>query len=137
MAECASCHGVNGYAQPDARYAPIVGLSSIRSDNPDALINVIVHGAEGASDTTPKMPGFEEELSSEQIANIANYVRVKFGSLPSSDLTAADVDRVITAEPEQPFLIKYAGWLAALGIIVAIVIIFFIIRAIIRSRRNH
>jgi CHASE1-domain containing sensor protein len=83
------------------------------------------------------MPGFEEELSSEQIANIANYVRVKFGSLPSSDLTAADVDRVITAEPEQPFLIKYAGWLAALGIIVAIVIIFFIIRAIIRSRRNH
>lgn len=136
LAECASCHGVNGYAQPDARYAPIVGLSSIRSDNPAALINVIVHGAEGATDTTPKMPGFSEELSSEQIANIANYVRVKFGSLPSSDLTADDVDRVITAEPEQPFLIKYAGWLAALGIIVAIVIIFFIIRAIIRSRRH-
>ena len=38
LTHCASCHGVDGYAQPDARYAAIVGLSSIRRAKPDALI---------------------------------------------------------------------------------------------------
>lgn len=136
LAACGSCHGVNGYAQPDARYAPIVGLSSIRRDKPDALINVIVHGIDGATNTSPKMPGFSEDLNSEQIAGIANYVRVNFGGLQNSDVNAADVDRVMKAKPDQPFLIKYAGLLATLGIIVALIIIAFIIRGIIRSRRR-
>ena len=95
LANCASCHGVNGYAQPDARYASIVGLSSIRRAKPDALIGVIAFGAKGAFNTAPKMPGFEKDLSHAQIASIANYVRVNFGGLPSSEVTAADVKRVI------------------------------------------
>ncbi len=136
LAACGSCHGVDGYGQPDARYAPIVGLSSIRREKPDGLINVILHGVDGATNTSPKMPGFSEELSSEQIAGISNYVRVNFGSLDSSDVSAADVDRVATTGANQPFLIKYAGLLAILGIIVAIVIIIFIVRAILRSRRH-
>ena len=136
LAACASCHGVNGYAQPDAGYAPIVGLSSIRRDQPDALVNVIVHGIDSASNTSPKMPGFSEDLNSEQIAGIANYVRVNFGGLQSSEVNAADVDRIMTAKPAQPFLIKYAGLLAALGIIVALLIIALIIRGMIRSRRR-
>ena len=136
LSACSSCHGINGYAQPDARYAPIVGLSSIRRDKPDALINVIAHGIDGATNTSPKMPGFSEDLDSEQIASIANYVRVNLGGLQNSDVSAADVDRVKTAKPEQPFLIKYAGLLAIIGIIVAIAIIVFIIRAILRSRRR-
>ena len=95
LANCASCHGVNGYAQPDARYASIVGLISIRRAKPDALIGVIAFGAKGAFNTAPKMPGFEKDLSHAQIASIANYVRVNFGGLPSSEVTAADVKRVI------------------------------------------
>lgn len=95
LANCASCHGVNGYAQPDARYASIVGLSSIRRAKPDALIGVIAFGAKGAFNTAPKMPGFKDDLSHAQIASIANYVRVNFGGLPSSEVTAADVKRVI------------------------------------------
>lgn len=95
LIHCASCHGVDGYAQPDARYASIVGLSSIRRVKPDALIGVITFGAKGAFNTAPKMPGFSEDLSPIQIASITNYVRVKFGGLPSSDVSAADVTRVI------------------------------------------
>jgi len=95
LANCASCHGVDGYAQPDARYASIVGLSSIRRVKPDALIGVIAFGAKGAFNTAPKMPGFSKDLSPAQIANITNYVRVTFGGLPSSDVSAADVTRVI------------------------------------------
>lgn len=95
LANCASCHGVDGYAQPDARYASIVGLSSIRRAKPDALIGVIAFGAKGAFNTAPKMPGFEKDLSPAQIASITNYVRVNFGGLATSEVTAADVKRVI------------------------------------------
>ncbi len=95
LANCASCHGVDGYAQPDARYASIVGLSSIRRVKPDALIGVIAFGAKGAFNTAPKMPGFEKDLSAAQIASITNYVRVNFGGLATSEVTAADVKRVI------------------------------------------
>ena len=95
LAMCASCHGVDGYAQPDARYASIVGLSSIRRIKPDALINVIAYGAKGALNTAPKMPGFSKELSHAQIASITNYVRVTFGGLQSSDVSAADVKRIL------------------------------------------
>ncbi|WP_352339173.1 cytochrome c [Psychrobacter sp. 16-MNA-CIBAN-0192] len=95
LANCASCHGVDGYAQPDARYPSIVGLSSIRRAKPDALVNVIAYGAKGALNTAPKMPGFEKELTHAQIAGIANYVRVNFGGLPSSDVSAADVKRIL------------------------------------------
>ena len=95
LENCASCHGVDGYAQPDARYAAIVGLSSIRRAKPDALIGVIAFGAKGAFNTAPKMPGFKEDFSHEQIANITNYVRVNFGGLATSEVTAAEVKRVI------------------------------------------
>lgn len=95
LIHCASCHGVDGYAQPDARYASIVGLSSIRRVKPDALIGVIAFGAKGAFNTAPKMPGFSKDLSPTQIASITNYVRVTFGGLPNSDVSAADVTRVI------------------------------------------
>lgn len=95
LANCASCHGVDGYAQPDARYASIVGLSSIRRVKPDALVGVIAFGAKGAFNTVPKMPGFSKDLSPTQIASIINYVRVTFGGLPNSDVSAADVTRVI------------------------------------------
>lgn len=95
LAACASCHGVDGYAQPDARYASIVGLSSIRRVKPDALINVIAYGAKGALNTAPKMPGFEKELTHAQIASITNYVRINFGGLPTSNVSAADVKRIL------------------------------------------
>lgn len=133
---CASCHGVNGYAQPDAGYAPIVGLTSMRRSNPDTLINVIAHGVEGATNIRPNMPGFSEDLSSEQIAAITNYVRVKFGGLQSSEVSAADVDSAMVVGSQKPFLIKYAGVMAVIGILVALAILYFIIRAIVRSRRR-
>ena len=56
---------------------------------------MIAFGAKGASNTAPKMPGFEKDLSPAQIASITNYVRVNFGGLATSEVTAADVKRVI------------------------------------------
>ena len=56
---------------------------------------MIAFGAKGAFNTAPKMPGFKKDLSHAQIASIANYVRVNFGGLPSSEVTAAEVKRII------------------------------------------
>ena len=137
LATCGSCHGVDGYGQPDAQYSPIVGLSSLRRDKPDVLVNMILHGVVGSTNTSPIMPAFSDELSSEQIASIANYVRISFGGLASSDVSAADIERIAATSAEKPFLITYAGLLAILGIIVAIAVIIFIIRAIIRSKHRH
>ena len=136
LAACGSCHGINGYGQPDARYAPIVGLSSLRRDKPDALVNVIVHGIDGATNTSPKMPGFSDDLNAEQIAGIANYVRVNFAGLKDSKVSAADVDRIMTIKPDQPFLIKYAGILAGLGIIVGLLLLGLLVRWLLR-RKSH
>ncbi|WP_201584772.1 cytochrome c [Psychrobacter jeotgali] len=137
LAACGSCHGVDGYGQPDARYAPIVGLSSIRRDNPASLINVILHGVDGATNTSPIMPGFSDELDSAQIADISNYVRVNFGGLANSNVSAADVDSVISPQDQRPFLIKYAGILATLGIIAVLLIIGLIIWNMVRKKRTH
>ena len=136
LAACGSCHGVNGYGQPDARYASIVGLSSIRREKPDALINVIVHGIDGATNTSPKMPGFSKDLRAEQIAGIANYVRVNFAGLKDSNVSADDVDRIMTAKPNQPFLIKYAGILAGIGLIVALLLLGLLVRWLFRRKRH-
>ncbi|WP_367110297.1 cytochrome c [uncultured Psychrobacter sp.] len=134
---CGSCHGVNGYGQPDAGYAPIVGLTSLRRDEPNTLVNVILHGAEGATNTRPNMPGFADELSSQQIADITNYVRTSFGGVASSDVSADYIDNVAAGVDQRPFLIKYAGVLAILGIIAVLALIGFIIWNMMRKRRHH
>ncbi len=137
LAVCGSCHGVNGYGQPDAGYAPIVGLTSLRKDTPDNLVNIILHGAKGASNTRPNMPGFADELSSQQIADITNYVRINFGGLASSDVSADYVETTLEGVDTRPFLIKYAGVLAVLGIIAVLALIGFIIWNTMRKRRRH
>lgn len=138
LAACGSCHGVNGYAQPDSGYAPIVGLTSIRRNQPNELVNVIVHGIDGSTNTSPSMPGFSKDLNSEQIAAITNYVRVNFGGLTTSEVNAADIDQIVTAQPEQPFLIKYAGVLAWLGVIAVVMLLAILVWWLIRRmNRAH
>lgn len=95
LAACGSCHGVDGYAQPDARYPSIVGLRSIREEKPERLVSVIAYGVKSGLNTAPKMPGFAKDLSSSEIASITNYVRVTFGSLSRSDVSAHDIERIM------------------------------------------
>lgn len=132
--QCASCHGINGYGQPDAGYAPIVGLTSLRRDNPAPVINVVSHGIHQVVNTRPRMPGFKDELSNEEIADVVNYVRTTFGGLSESQVTADDVATQIKNGPKTPFIVKNAGWLAILGIIVGLLVLGLIIRWILRRR---
>lgn len=134
LAECASCHGINGYGQPDAGYASIVGLTSLRRDNPAPVISVVANGIHQVVNTRPQMPGFKDDLTPEEMAEIVNYVRTTFGGLPESKVTADDVTNQIKAGPQTPFIVKNAGWLAALGIIAGLVVLALLIRWFIRRR---
>lgn len=132
LANCASCHGVNGYGQPDAGYASIVGLTTLRRDNPAPVINVIANGVHDVVNTRPRMPGFKNDLSNDEIASLVNYVRTKFGGLSDSQVNGTDIDTYLKEGPKTPFIVRNAGWLAGLGIIVALVLILLLIRRLIR-----
>ena len=98
LSACGSCHGVDGYGQPAAHYPAIVGLRSIREQRPDRLVSVINYGVKSSLNTAPSMPGFGKDLSNAEIASITNYVRVTFGSLAHSDISADDVKRIKAAK---------------------------------------
>ncbi|MFP7571065.1 c-type cytochrome [Marivita sp. S2033] len=137
LTQCAACHGVNGEGQSAAYYPALIGNADLRRDNMANLVNVIALGSGHATlYRAPKMPGFSRDLDDGQIAEIANYARVEFGGVAESDLSASDVNALLNPEPDLSFLIKYAGVLAWLGILIALVLVGALIWWIVRRNRN-
>lgn len=73
---CSTCHGVTGEGEPHV-------VPQLATNKPDQhqqavnLVNVILHGAEGASlrgEIAYEMPGYADLLSDQQVANLANSV---------------------------------------------------------------
>lgn len=93
---CGTCHLPTGLGAPDS--APrLAGSPVVQASNPASLINVILYGAE-LSDPPPltnyreRMKAFADELSDEEIAVLATYVRNAWGNA-GSDVTAKQVAR--------------------------------------------
>ncbi len=98
---CAGCHGVDGQGQPH---------SSLRLDTnttamfptPLNLVRVIREGLPerglGHGERMQAMPGFADQLSHEDMADLVNYMRLRWGR-QKGDVTPAQVADVIkTAE---------------------------------------
>src|SRR3954447_13632011 len=64
---CATCHQVDGegYAQV---YPNLVGNPIVELPDPEPVVTIVLHGR-------ASMPGFAEELSPAQIAEVVSYVR--------------------------------------------------------------
>lgn len=122
----AACHGVSGQGQPQAYYPPLIQNAALRREDPGNLLLVLAYGAPaGKLYRAPAMPGFADELSPEQIAQVANYTRATFGERQDSSLTAADVTRAITPDDEMPEtlrILQMAAWVALIGGIGLIVV---------------
>jgi nicotinate dehydrogenase subunit B len=75
---CAVCHQVGGPPLFGSR--PSLALnSSVHSDVPDNLIQVILHGiADPVSRDLGYMPAFKNSLSDDQIAHLTSYLRAQF-----------------------------------------------------------
>lgn len=121
LTHCAACHAADGNGQPVSYYPSLNGNTTLRRADPRNLIAVITEGVayQGAT-PLPQMPGFAEVLSHAETAKVANHVRTEFGGHDESQLTAQDVNELITGERPVPALIRHAGTLAWLGIIVAV-----------------
>lgn len=93
---CAGCHGVGGEGIPNVAPA-LRGNSTVALANPLNLVTVIVNGVPTQRFTGNQrmyaMPGFANELSDEEIAQLATWVRAEHGGLPQP-VTARDVSKI-------------------------------------------
>ncbi len=80
---CIACHEANGEGAPRI-YPPLPGNANLQSADPSSAIEIILDGAQTM--TTPRapntgsMPAYAEQLSDQQIADVANYIRNSWGN---------------------------------------------------------
>jgi len=84
---CSSCHKSDGKGVP--RLIPDLSDNpSLKGNDPTTVLRVILQGAQtvatDAEPTSPAMPSFSWQLSDEQVAAVATYVRNSFGNSGTS-----------------------------------------------------
>lgn len=75
---CAACHQANGEGLPGA-FPPLAGSTIVNDDNYEKLINIILLGYDARTEFGV-MPGFQDQLTDEEIAAIANHERSSWGN---------------------------------------------------------
>jgi mono/diheme cytochrome c family protein len=135
---CAACHGVIGQGQPQAYYPPLVQNAALRREDPINLLMVLLHGVPaGKLHGVPAMPGFANELTDDQIAQLANYARTTFGERPESALTAADVALAAAPDDEMPTPLRFLQVGAWVGLAVALALLALVVWWLVRRRPNR
>ena len=80
---CIACHEADGSGAPRI-YPPLPGNANLQSADPASTLRIILDGAQTV--TTPRapntgsMPAYAKDLSDQQIADVANYVRNSWGN---------------------------------------------------------
>ena len=80
---CTACHEADGSSTPRI-YPPLPGNANLQSDDPSSTLRIILDGAETV--TTPRapntgsMPAYARQLSDQQVADVANYIRNSWGN---------------------------------------------------------
>jgi mono/diheme cytochrome c family protein len=92
---CVACHEADGSGAPRI-YPPLPGNANLQSDDPASTLRIILDGAETL--TTPRapntgsMPGYARQLSDQEIADVANYIRNSWGNA-APPVTPAQVSK--------------------------------------------
>jgi mono/diheme cytochrome c family protein len=80
---CISCHEADGMGAPRI-YPPLPGNALLQAQDPSSTLRVILDGAQTL--TTPRapntgsMPPYAHQLSDQQVADVANYIRNAWGN---------------------------------------------------------
>jgi mono/diheme cytochrome c family protein len=80
---CIACHEANGSGAPRI-YPPLPGNANLQSADPSSTLRIVLDGAQTV--TTPRapnsgsMPAYAKELSDQQVADVANYIRNSWGN---------------------------------------------------------
>lgn len=97
---CARCHGADGRGQP-GKYPALAGSPLVLGSDPTSVIRIVVEGSASAkTNTVPeqqKMPGFHEQLTTSQIAEVVSFIRNTWGNhaAPVSDRTVGQLRSAI------------------------------------------
>ncbi len=86
---CASCHQLNGEGIPDA-IPSLAHNGAVMARGPDDVLRVILGGIEAQGDYAP-MPAVGNQLTDQQIADVANYVRQAWGNEAPPNAKAGEV----------------------------------------------
>jgi mono/diheme cytochrome c family protein len=80
---CVACHEADGSGAPRI-YPPLPGNALLQSADPSSTLRIILDGAQTV--TTPRapnagsMPAYAKQLSDQQIADVATYIRNSWGN---------------------------------------------------------
>jgi mono/diheme cytochrome c family protein len=80
---CVACHEADGSSAPHI-YPPLPGNANLQSADPLSTLRILLDGAQTV--TTPRapnagsMPAYARQLSDQEIADVANYIRNSWGN---------------------------------------------------------
>ncbi|WP_052391939.1 cytochrome c [Paraburkholderia bannensis] len=77
---CASCHRMAGQGAYDGYFPSLIRNADVRAVKPNNLVMTILYGVERRGDNGQVwMPAFGQTLNDAQVADLANYVSMRFG----------------------------------------------------------
>jgi cytochrome c2 len=86
---CAMCHQKTGEGMP-GKVPPLKGNPTVEAADPYNIFSVVLGGVPGRNGLLT-MPSFASQLSNQDIADVANYVRITWGNKSQPDATPAMV----------------------------------------------
>jgi mono/diheme cytochrome c family protein len=89
---CSGCHQSRGRGVPGV-FPPLAGNPVVLAQDPNDILKVVDRGI-GARNGFIAMPPFNTQLTDQQVAEIANYVRTSWGNRAAPNATPAMVARL-------------------------------------------
>lgn len=83
---CSGCHQAKGRGIPGT-FPPLAGNGVVLAPDPADIVRVVLWGVPMQNDYVP-MPGFADQLSDQQVADLANYVRTSWGNPAPANTSA-------------------------------------------------
>jgi mono/diheme cytochrome c family protein len=89
---CAGCHQAQGRGVPNV-FPPLAGNPVVLAQDPNDILKVVDRGI-AARGNYIAMPAFNIQLTPQQVAEIANYVRTSWGNKAAANATSAMVAKL-------------------------------------------
>jgi fructose 5-dehydrogenase cytochrome subunit len=143
QANCGSCHSPFAQGSKDGYYPSLFSNSALGANNPSNLIATILNGVNRTTSIGQHyMPGFAggpndlAALSDREIVLLGNYLLERYGR-PGVVITAEQVAEVRRGGPSSSLITWARAGVAAAVIIMALIVIFVLLRTITRSNSHE
>jgi mono/diheme cytochrome c family protein len=95
MDNCGGCHQAGGRGLPGV-FPPLAGNGVVVAADPNNILKVVDAGI-NARGGYIAMPSFKDQLTDQQLAEIANYIRTSWGNGAAPNVTSAMVAKMRAA----------------------------------------